>query len=108
MNFNVVNTGVNFGLDARNVRSEHATCVRACVHTHTHTHTHTHRQQGDFISLLLFFQNEESRLKKGGELNKSCILFQDLLLYIILGLCIIRALPLQICTSAMLLLVIGN
>jgi hypothetical protein len=25
--------------------------------------THTHRQQGDFISLLLFLQNKESRLK---------------------------------------------
>jgi hypothetical protein len=26
-------------------------------------HRHTHRQQGDLISLLLFFQNKESRLK---------------------------------------------
>jgi hypothetical protein len=27
------------------------------------THTHTHRQQGNPISLLLFFKNKESRLK---------------------------------------------
>jgi hypothetical protein len=27
------------------------------------THTDTHRQQGELISLLLFFQNKESRLK---------------------------------------------
>jgi hypothetical protein len=26
-------------------------------------HRHTHGQQGDLISLLLFFQNKESRLK---------------------------------------------
>jgi hypothetical protein len=26
-------------------------------------HIQTHRQQGDLISLLLFFQNKESRLK---------------------------------------------
>jgi hypothetical protein len=29
----------------------------------THTHSKTHRQQGDLVSLLLFFQNKESRLK---------------------------------------------
>jgi hypothetical protein len=26
--------------------------------------THTHRQQGDIISLLLFFQNKESEFKR--------------------------------------------
>jgi hypothetical protein len=31
--------------------------------THTDTQTYTHKQQSDLISLLLFFQNEESRLK---------------------------------------------
>jgi hypothetical protein len=29
-----------------------------------YTDTHTHRQQRDLISLLLFFQNKESRLKR--------------------------------------------
>jgi hypothetical protein len=31
---------------------------------YTDRHTHTYRQQGDLISLLLFYQNKESRLKK--------------------------------------------
>jgi hypothetical protein len=31
---------------------------------HTHTHTHTHTEEGDLISLLLVFQNKESRLEK--------------------------------------------
>jgi hypothetical protein len=30
----------------------------------THTDTGTHREQGDFVSLLLFLQNMESKLKK--------------------------------------------
>jgi hypothetical protein len=30
---------------------------------HRHTDAQTHRQHGDRISLLSFFQNEESRLK---------------------------------------------
>jgi hypothetical protein len=34
------------------------------IHRHKHTHTHTHGQQRDLISLLYFFQNKESRLKK--------------------------------------------
>jgi hypothetical protein len=29
----------------------------------TNTHTHTHREQGHFISLILFFQNKRRRLK---------------------------------------------
>jgi hypothetical protein len=33
-------------------------------HTDTHIHAHKHRQQHDLISLLLFFQNKESRLIK--------------------------------------------
>jgi hypothetical protein len=28
------------------------------THAHTHTHTHTHTEHGDFISLLLFFENK--------------------------------------------------
>jgi hypothetical protein len=32
--------------------------------TQKHRHTHTHTEQGDLISLLLFLQNKESRLKK--------------------------------------------
>jgi hypothetical protein len=31
----------------------------------THIKTHTYRIQGNLISLLLFFQNRESRLKWG-------------------------------------------
>jgi hypothetical protein len=31
--------------------------------TQTHARAHTHRHQRDHISLLLFFQNKESRLK---------------------------------------------
>jgi hypothetical protein len=34
------------------------------THTHTDTDTHTNTQQGDRISLLLFFQNNKSRLKR--------------------------------------------
>jgi hypothetical protein len=34
--------------------------------TDTDGYTHGHRQQGNLISLVLFFQNKESRLKKGG------------------------------------------
>jgi hypothetical protein len=34
------------------------------TNTHTHTHTHTNTQQGGLIRLLLFFQNQESRLKQ--------------------------------------------
>jgi hypothetical protein len=30
---------------------------------HILIHRHTHRQQGNLVSLLLFFQNKESRLK---------------------------------------------
>jgi hypothetical protein len=34
-----------------------------------YTYIQTHRQQGDFISLLLFLQNKESRLKMN-KINK--------------------------------------
>jgi hypothetical protein len=36
---------------------------RGDTQVYTHTRTHTHGQQSDLISLLLFFQNKESRLK---------------------------------------------
>jgi hypothetical protein len=38
-----------------------------------------HRHQGDFLSILLFFKAEESRLKNGGEWNKTRVFFGDLL-----------------------------
>jgi hypothetical protein len=34
------------------------------IHRHTQTNIHTHRQKRELISLLYFFQNKESRLKK--------------------------------------------
>jgi hypothetical protein len=34
------------------------------IHRHTHTHTYTHRQQRDLISLLYFFKNKETAIKR--------------------------------------------
>jgi hypothetical protein len=34
-----------------------------------HTHTHTHRQLGEPVSLILFFQNKENRLKMSYVIN---------------------------------------
>jgi hypothetical protein len=36
----------------------------ACTELRAQAHTHTHTQQGDIISLLVFFQNKYSELKK--------------------------------------------
>jgi hypothetical protein len=43
--------------------------VKGDTHTggRAHTHTHTHTEQGDLLSLLLFFQNNESRLQIDNE-----------------------------------------
>jgi hypothetical protein len=35
--------------------------------------TQTHRQQGDLISLLLFFENKEIRLKRNVNTNFACL-----------------------------------
>jgi hypothetical protein len=43
---------------------------RTCIHMHAHTQ----RQQGDLICPLLFFQNEESRLKNQSLQMYQCIL----------------------------------
>jgi hypothetical protein len=40
-----------------------------CLATIGGIHRHTHRQQRDLISLFYFFQNKESRLKKGQQLK---------------------------------------
>jgi hypothetical protein len=46
-------------------------------HTYTDTHTaHTYRQQGDLISVLLKYQNKESRLKKEQESKRYDTLYE--------------------------------
>jgi hypothetical protein len=37
---------------------------------HIYRHTETHRQKGDIISLLLFLQGKESRLKRVGNFQR--------------------------------------
>jgi hypothetical protein len=54
------------GLRCRDIRTKfHKDCFRhSKVNRGGGMHRHTHRQQVDLISLLLFFQNDESRLKR--------------------------------------------
>jgi hypothetical protein len=38
-------------------------------------HIQKHRQRSDVISLLIFFQNKERRLKKGSSYIRGCLIF---------------------------------
>jgi hypothetical protein len=60
-----MNYSVDIGLGAQCIPSsiKIGSSIQKVMGKGTHTDMQTYRQEGDLISLLLFFQNKESRLK---------------------------------------------